>query len=177
MARNPGFDASVVQAYKERCRDSPFGFVAHPEEERTPEYFQVYFTGIYEGREVVYDAAFYTLRLHHESELYSMAEDLTREKFPDFYSDDKSEDTNPPEEVAMYLAGLVLDLEEEESVRVKEHADIDPDADFGVVLDVGLHVAEITDERIAGFIRDFNAGVLKLDPTLYAFQHNDPGDA
>jgi|SRR5690606_17280138 len=170
MDSNPGFDETVVGDYKARCSGNPFGFVLHAGEERTPEYAHVYFTGVYEGREVVYDAVIYTLRLHHESEVYSIVEAQARKKFPDLVM---GEDAEPPEEVAMHMAEIILSLEEDESVRVREHAEPDPDADFGVGLDVGLHVDEITDERIAGFIRDFNRGALKLDPTLYTFQFGD----
>lgn len=172
MESNQGFDSAVVADYKARCVRNPFGFVVHPEEERTPEYVHVYFTGTYEGREVVYDAVLYTLRLHHESEMYGIVEELTKKKFPDAYDD--AEDADPPEEVAMHMAEIILSLEEDESVRVQEHVDLDLEADFGIGLDVGLHVDEITDERIAVFIREFNSGTLKLDPTLYTFQFSDP---
>lgn len=175
METNKGFDSGAVAAYKSQCDSSQYGFIPHPEEERTPEYAHVYFTGIYDGREVVYDTVLYTLRLQHESELYSMAEEMTKEKFPD-YADadtDGAEEGEPSEEVAMYMAEIILGLEEEESVRVQEHAEVDPDAGFGVGLDVGLHVQEITDAGIAKFIRDFKTGNLKLDPTLYTFQFSD----
>lgn len=175
MELNQGFDGNVVAAYKAKC--NPFGFVLHAEEERTPEYAHVYFTGTYEGRDVVYDTVLYTLRLEYETEIYSIVEEMTRKKFPEYTTqvndDAEDEDTEPPEEIAMHMAEIILSLEEDESVRVQEHAELDLAAGFGIGLDVGLHVEEITDERIAGFIRDFNKGDLKLDPTLYTFQFSD----
>jgi len=178
MESNQGFDANVVAAYKEQCSRNPFGFVLHPEEERTPEYAHVYFTGNYQGREVVYDTVLYTLRLEHECEMYSIVEEMTKKKFPGYSMQlsDSAEDTEPPEEVAMHMAEIILSLEEDETVRVKEHAELDLTAGFGIGLDVGLHVEEITDERIATFIRRFNRGDLTLDPTLYTFQFNDADD-
>ncbi|HLT73389.1 MAG TPA: hypothetical protein VKZ75_12090 [Cyclobacteriaceae bacterium] len=175
MASNQGFDSAVVADYQAKCSSNPFGFVLHPEEERTPEYARVYFTGAYEGREVVYDAVLYTLRLHHESEMYSIVEEITRKKFPEysFQDNDNTEGTEPPEEIAMHMAETILSLEEDESVRVQEHVEMDLDSDFGIGVNVGLHVDEITDERIGGFIRDFNKGDLNLDPTLYTFLFSD----
>lgn len=168
---NPGLDARVVADYKAQCENSPYGFVPHPGEERTPEYAHVYFTGPYEGLEVVYDAVFYTLRLHHESEVYNLVEEMAIKKFPEYAErlQDQDDDTEPPEEVSMFMAEAIVDLEEEEAVRVKEHVEVDADADFGIGLDAGLHVEEITDETMAAFIRDFKAGNLKLDPILYSF--------
>lgn len=178
MNSNKGFDDAVVTGYKARCDESQYGFMPHPDEERTPEYAHVYFTGIHDGREVVYDAVFYTLRLHHESEMFSIVEEMAKKKFPDYaeMADDLDEGDAPPEEVSMFMAETIIDLEEDDVVKVREHAEVDTDADFGIGLDVGLHVEEITDERIGRFIRDFNTGSLKLDPTLYSFASEESGD-
>jgi hypothetical protein len=53
---------------------------------------------------------------------------------------------------------------------VQEHVDIDEDAEFGISLDVGLHVETITPKVIDKFIKDFNEDKLQLDDTLYSFQ-------
>ena len=68
------------------------------------------------------------------------------------------------------MAEVILELEEEESVKVKEHVDMDVHADFGIALDIGLHVEKITPAIVENFIRDFNNDSLQLDPTLYSFQ-------
>jgi hypothetical protein len=45
-----------------------------------------------------------------------------------------------------------------------------------VSLDVGLHVERITAVTMEKFVREFNAGALKLDETLYSFQTQDDAD-
>ncbi len=71
------------------------------------------------------------------------------------------------------MAEVIMELEEDETVKVKEHVDMDENAEFGISLDVGLHVEQITDKIIEKFIRDFNEDTLKLDPTLYSYQTED----
>jgi len=77
------------------------------------------------------------------------------------------------EEIGLYMAEVILTLEEEESVKVKEHVDLDSNTDFGISLDVGLHVEKITPKVIEKFIKDFNEDNLRLDDTLYSFQTQD----
>ena len=77
------------------------------------------------------------------------------------------------EEIGLFMAEVIMELEEDETVKVKEHVDMDENAEFGISLDVGLHVEQITDKIIEKFIRDFNEDTLKLDPTLYSYQTED----
>ena len=58
-------------------------------------------------------------------------------------------------------------------MKVQEHVEIDALAEFGVSLDVGLHVEHISPKVIEKFIKDFNEDNLKLDPTMYTFQTQD----
>jgi len=181
MKSNQGFDPEVVLVYKEKCARNGFGFVQHPEEERTPEYAHVYFTAPYENREVIFDTVFYTLRLQHESELLQIAEEMAMEKFPGYRGVEEEEDGDgeedgQPGEIAMFMGEVILSLEEEETVMVQEHADIDPEAEFGVGLDVGLHVEEISDDTISAFIQSYKAKTVRLDPTLYFFRYGDSAD-
>ena len=74
------------------------------------------------------------------------------------------------EEIGLYIAEVIMELEEEEAVKVREHVDLDPNTDFGVALDIGLNVDKITAAEIEKFIRDFNEDTLELDETLYSFQ-------
>ena len=66
-----------------------------------------------------------------------------------------------------------MELEEDESVKVQEHVDLDTNTDFGVALDVGLQREKITNGDIEKFIRDFNEDTLQLDENLYSFQTQD----
>jgi hypothetical protein len=130
---------------------------------------------------VIYDAVIYTLRLQHESELYEIAEHRAAKHFPEYkkitYEEDENgnlETLDPlEEEIGLFMAEVIMELEEDETVKVKEHVDMDENAEFGISLDVGLHVEQITDKIIEKFIRDFNEDTLKLDPTLYSYQTED----
>ena len=68
------------------------------------------------------------------------------------------------------MAEVIMELEEEEAVRVSEHVDMDVHVDFGIALDIGLHIEKITPAIIQKFVTDFNTDSLQLDTTLYSFQ-------
>ena len=181
MIENKGFAPHTLQDFKARMRSSGKDYIMVNEEENTDEYVRFYFIGIYEGREVVYDAAMYTLRLQHESELFEIAEHRAARHFPQYKKISYEEDENGnlatldplEEEIGLYIAEVIMELEEDEAVKVKEHVDMDPNTDFGVALDIGLHVEKITPREIEKFIQDFNEDALDLDQTMYAFQTQD----
>src|SRR5688500_987008 len=180
-ANNKGFDPEVIREYDLKMKAQGLDYVLDEEDENTNEYAHFYFIGKFEGKDVVYDTAIYTLRLHHESELYEIAEHRAAQHFPEYKKITYEEDENGnlatldplEEEIGLYMAEVIMSLEEEEAVKVKEHVDMDANADFGVSLAVGLHVEKITPKIIEKFIKDFNEDTLKLDDTLYSFQTQD----
>ncbi|HMI68171.1 MAG TPA: hypothetical protein VK517_19155 [Cyclobacteriaceae bacterium] len=179
---NKGFDPVVIKEYKARIKSGgkTFSFAAF-DENNNDEYAHFYFIGKYEGRDVVYDAVLYTLRLDHQSELYEVAEHRAAKHFPQFkkitYKEDENGNLQPldelEEEIGLYMAEVIMELEEEDQVKVKEHVEIDPNTDFGIGLDAGLNVEKITPRVIEKFIKDFNEDTLSLDRTLYSFQMED----
>ena len=70
----------------------------------------------------------------------------------------------------------MLELEEEEAVKVKEHIEIETNFGVGVGLEVGLNVDEITEGVIRKFIEEFNTSSLVLDPVLYSFQTEESAE-
>lgn len=178
---NNGYDAKVISSYREKMSLSSQSFLFAEDDETTPEYAHFYFVGKHENREVIYDAVLYTLRLQHESELFEIAEHKAAQHFPGYKKIIYDEDENGnleklddmEEEIGLFMAEVIMELEEEEHVKVKEHVDIDHLVDFGIALDIGLHVPEITPKVIEEFIRNFNENKLHLDDTLYSFQIQD----
>jgi len=176
---NEGFDSEKIKQYQAKMNSD--GFLIVESEDNGEEYMNFMFIGEYKDRKVVYDAVIYTLRLNHHSELYEIAEEQTSERYPEFnsmaYSVDENGDLKElseiEEEIGLFMTELILELEEEGEVKVKEHVDIDASLEFGVGLDIGLNVEEVTEEVIAKFIKDFNSNSLKLDTTLYAFETED----
>lgn len=176
---NEGFDPKIIKEYKSKLNEQ--GFMVVESEDNGDEYVNFIFVGNYKGKEVVYDAVIYTLRLNHHSELYEIAEERTTEKYPEFnsmtYSVDENGDLNKlsekEEEIGLFMTELILELEDEGEVKVQEHVDVDTSLDFGVGLDIGLHVEEVTENVIANFVKDYNADTLKLDETLYAFESEE----
>ena len=71
------------------------------------------------------------------------------------------------------MAEVIMELEEDEAVKVQEHVEIDSNSEFGVSLDVGLHREKITPQVIERFIKDYNEDSLALDKTFYSFQTQD----
>lgn len=176
---NKGFDPAMIAEYRSKMKGSVF--VMDEEDDNSDEYAHFYFIGKFEGRETIYDAVIYTLRLQHESELFEIAEHRAAKHFPEYRKIAYEEDENGnletldslQEEIGLYMAEVIMELEEEEAVKVSEHVDLDSNADFGVSLDVGLHVETVTPAVIEKFIKDFNEDTIKLDDTLYSFQTQD----
>ena len=178
MAKNKGFDSKVIQEYADKIRAAGKRYLISTEDEMTDEMAHFYFIGEYEGKEVIFDAVLYTLRLQHESEVFEIAEQRAAKHFPDYEKITYDEDENGnletlderEEAIGMFMAEVMLELEEEELVKVGEHIEYDTDADFGIGVDVGLNVDEITEATINQFIEDHNSNSLKLHTTLYSFQ-------
>ncbi|MBX2947623.1 MAG: hypothetical protein KF725_17465 [Cyclobacteriaceae bacterium] len=175
---NKGFDPLVIADYKARMEKAGRVFLLDETDDNTDEYAHFYFIGMHEGNEVIFDAVIYTLRLHHESELFELAEHRAARHFPNYkkitYDEDENGNLEPlddqEEEIGLFMAEVIMELEEDGTVKVKEHVDQDVHVDFGIALDIGLHVDKITPKIIDQFICDFNADTLTLDPTLYSFQ-------
>ena len=175
---NNGFNPEHIEAFKEKLKASNSLYLEKNTEDNSDEFVNFNFLGVYEGKEVIYDAAIYTLRLHHSSEIYEIAEHKAAQRFPKFkkikYQEDENGDLQAldslEEEIGLYMAEVMMELEEEEAVKVVEHIEVDPHLDYGIGLDVALNVEKITPEVIKKFIKDYNEDTLKLDKTHYSFQ-------
>lgn len=178
---NPGFDPKEIENVKQAISKSGNSFITVPSEDNNEEYQHFRFVGKYEGEDVVYDAVIYTLRLHHASEVYEMAEHKAAQKFPNFKPIRFQEDENGDlatlddieEEIGLYIAEMIDDLEEDEAVKVMEHIDMDSGCEYGVGLDIGLNIDEVVPSVINKFIKDFNEDTIELDETLFSFQSNE----
>jgi len=174
-------NSEKIKEIKREISESPDHFTMVNSEDNSDEYVNFCFLGMYEGKEVVYDAVMYTLRLHHNSELYEIAEHKAAKRFPEFKKIQYEEDENGDlkilddyeEEVGLFMAETIMDLEEEGAVKVKEHVDVDVHLDYGIGLDVGLNLDAITSKDIAEFVNKYNEDTLKLDETLYSFESED----
>lgn len=178
---NKGFEPEVIKDYKEKLSSSGKKYLVADSEGNSDEYMNFFFIGMFEGKEVIYDAVIYTLKLHYNSELYEIAEHKAAKNFPEFVSIKYEEDENgdleilddKEEEIGLYMAEVIVELEEEGDVKVKEHVELDKNIDFGIGLDVGLNVDEITHDVISRFIKGFNDDSLELDNTYYTFETED----
>lgn len=176
LMKNKGFDKEIIKEYKKKITASGKNFIL--DDENSEEYAHFFFIGTHEGEEVIFDSVLYTLRLQHESELFDVAEQRAAKQFPGYerisYEEDENGDlktlNNQEEEIGLFLAEVMVELQEEDSVKVSEHVDLDLDHEFGIGLDAGLHIEYVTPEIIQRFIVDFNADTLSLDDTLYSFQ-------
>src|SRR5690554_1707943 len=179
--KNEGFSTESIEALKQELRVSGKSYKMIPSEDNSEEFVNFYFIGMHEGREVIYDAALYTLRLHHASEVYELAEHKAAQKFPNFkgihYEEDENGNLKPlsaaEEEIGLYITEMILEMEEEEEVKVQEFIDIDTNHNYGIGLDASLNVDYIDDAVITKFIKEFNEDSIVLDDTLYAFQSED----
>lgn len=181
MYPNQGFNPEVIENLKKELASSRKSYKIVESEDNSDEFVNFYFVGMYEGREVIYDAALYTLRLHHSSEVYDMAEHLAAKKFPNFkgikYEEDENGNLKPltseEEEIGWFMTEIIMEIEEEETVKVQEFVDIDTNHDYGIGLDAAINVEEINDKVISKFVKEFNEDTLVLDDTLYTFQSEE----
>lgn len=181
MTNNQGFDQEEIKKLKEEIVASGRNYVVIESEDNNDEFINFYFIGMFEGKEVIYDAALYTLKMQHNSEIFELAQHKVAQKFPQYKAIDYQEDENGDiaplndldEEIGLYLTEVMDELEEEEAVKVKEHVGIDENIDFGIGVDAGLNVEIITPEIIEKFINDFNEDNLHLDETFYSFQFQE----
>ena len=179
--QNEGFKPEAIQGLKQELTSSGKEFKIIPSEDNSDEFCHFRFIGLYENKEVIYDAALYTLRLHHASELYELAEHKAAQKFPNFkgihYEEDENGNLKPlssdEEEIGWFITEIIMDLEEEEAVKVQEFIDLDTNHEFGIGLDAALNVEYIDEKIIAKFVREFNDDTIRLDDTLYAFQSEE----
>ena len=179
--QNEGFDPDVIESLKQELKSSNKNHKVVQSEENSDEFVNFYFVGMYEGKEVIYDAALYTLRLHHASELYELAEHEAAKKFPNFkgihYEEDENGNLKPlsseEEEIGWFITEIIMEMEEEETVKVQEFVDIDTNHDFGIGLDAALNVEYISEKTVSKFVKDFNEDTLVLDETLFAFQSEE----
>lgn len=179
--QNEGFVPGTIAALKKELEASKKSFKIVLGEDNSEEFVNFYFIGMHEGKEVIYDAALYTLRLHHASEVYELAEHEAAKKFSNFkgihYEEDENGNLKPlsseEEEIGWYMTEIMMDIEEDESVKVQEFVDVDMNHDYGIGLDASFNVDEIDERLITKFIKEFNDDTLKLDDTLYAFQSEE----
>ena len=178
--KNKGYDPAVIAEYKDKIKAAGKNYILDEEDENSDEYVHFYFVGSHDGEEVIFDSVLYTLRIHHESEVFEIAEDKAEKHFPHYKKIKFEEDENgdlellnqQEEEIGLYMAEVIAELEEEDSVKVSEHVDLDLDHEFGIGLDIGLHIESVTHAIIERFIHDFNTDKLSLDESLYSFQMN-----
>ncbi|MEK6781521.1 MAG: hypothetical protein AABY93_07430 [Bacteroidota bacterium] len=168
----------MLEGYKDKIKSTGRSYVLEDADENNSECVHFYFIGKHKHHEVIFDSVMYTLRLHHESELFEIAEHKASQHFPQYkkiaYNEDENGNLKPlddmEEEIGLYMAEIIMELQDEGEVRVKEHVDVDSLLDSGIGLNVGLNVDQITPKVIEKFIRDFNEGLLVLDETLYSFE-------
>ncbi len=179
---NPGFDPKEVQLLKDECKEANQSFMYFEDEDlqepNGEEFAHIHFVGLFKEQEIIYDLVIYTLRLHHGSMVYEMAEQKAIKSYPLYIPlDNRDEDYQPneelDEEVEVLILELIEEIEENEEIKVSEHLEIDEDFEYGVGLDVALNVEEITDEVILKFIEEFKTNTLKLDKTLYSFKSEE----
>ncbi len=179
--QNEGFSPETVANLRKELEETGKSFKIVPSEDNSDEFVNFYFIGKYDGKQVVYDAALYTLRLHYQSELYELAEHEAAKKFPDYHGISYEEDENgnlkplknDEEEVGLFITELIMEMEDEGTVKVQEFVDLDTHHDFGIGLDAALNIESIDDKILDKFVTSFNNDTLKLDDTFYTFESEE----
>jgi exonuclease VII small subunit len=176
--KNPGYEKEEIDLLKAECVEEGLSFVMVEDEdfgedfEDEDQYVHFQFVGMHEGQEVIYDTILSTLSMHHSALLYEAAEEKVMKIYKDFVPYElRKPNHKPNEEAEQMIEELIEEMEDEETIKVAEFVNKELDFEYGIGLEVGLNLEEITIEDIESFIADFNAGTLKLDKTLYSFKN------
>lgn len=177
---NPGFDKKEIEQLRKECEEEGQNYVLVLDEielSDSGEYYQFQFIGTHEGKEVIYDAAIFTLELHYNGMLLEEAEKRVAAIHPNFIPIEEREDGYVPNPVADELIEeFIMEMEEDEDMQVSEFINLDLDFDFGIGLEVAVNAELITTEDIGRFVEDFNAGNFKLDNNRYSFKQDLGGE-
>lgn len=175
--KNEGFDPQEIAELKAECKQEGQSYVIVEDEDGmndSGEFAHFQFVGKHDGEEVIYDAVMGTLRLNHSSLVFEEAENRMKKSYPGYVEVDKRKPNfKANEDMELMLEEIIEELEEEEVIQVAEFVEIDEDFEYGIGLDIALNVEEIDDKVITKFVNEFNAGTLKLDPTLYSFMSEE----
>lgn len=179
---NEGYKPEEIQRIKDEAGGNGTNFVYNEDEINNDQIAHFYFSGTYEGKEVVFDAVMYTLRLAYNAALHEIAEEEAAKQFPDF----KPMEIDPekvneegelvveyPEEIEEFMAQVMFEIAEEDAIKVQEKLDLEPDFDYGVGLEVALNQDEITADVIEDFVARYREGRFVPDPTLFSFPDDD----
>lgn len=147
------------------------------------EYARVLFSRVTGNEIKYYDLFVMTLRLHYEEELHLQAEEAARQVFPDFDTLVGSEGEPTPaeadrlEEISLFLAEKVEELEGEGEIKVREFMDRREIAPDVFEIEIALHVPVITQAVIDSVTAALQNDRVNLDPTLYSFQVEEGGNS
>lgn len=177
MQHNPGYDPTEIQKLREECKAENQNFVLVEDELEladSGEYLQFQFIGKYEGNEVIFDTALFTLELHYQSQLMELAEQKVAKMHKGFVPlDERKPGYKAKPEIDELVQEFMEEIEEEDALKVSEFIEIDTDFEFGIGLEVALNVEEINSQVIEKFIKEFNSGTFQPGTDLYSFKQED----
>lgn len=171
--KNEGFDPQEIAELKAECAQEGQNYVIVEDEDGmndSGEFAHFQFVGKHNGEEVIFDAVMSTLRLNHSSLVFEEAEIRMKKSYPNYVEVERRKaNYKVNEDMELMLEEIIEELEEEETIQVAEFIEVDEDFEYGIGLDIALNVEEIDEKVITDFVNSFNAGTIKLDPTLYSF--------
>ena len=171
---NPGFDIKEIEQLKKECSEEGQNYVLVLDDielSDSGEYYQFQFVGKHEDKEVVYDAAIFTLELHYNGVLLEEAEKRVAAIHKDFLPiEERENDYIPNIKADELIEEFIMEMEEDEDMKVSEFIKKDPDFEFGIGLEVAVNAELITQEDIGRFVDDFNAGTFELNSNRFSFK-------
>ena len=163
---NTGFSQEEIDSINTLAKQTGQSFIYQEEAERSEDFASIFFTGIYKGKKVVFDAFVYTLEMEFVSNIYDAAKDAVIEEHPEFADEDFDEGEGKHTDL---MEDFATELAKDEDFQVCEYIDFDEDVTYGVSMDICLNVPEITTEVIEDFVSRYQQGTYEADKTFYAF--------
>jgi len=161
-----GFTAEEIERVKKMSAKNGQPFEVIDLASETKDWCNFRFVGKYQGKEIVFDAFFYTLEMEFFTNVFEDAQKEVVKLYPQYTGADFDlEDGKHIELMDEYAESFVQDSDYE----VQEFIQFDEDNDYSVSIDICLNLPEINEQEIARFVEKFNADQLKLDKTYYSF--------
>lgn len=167
---NKGFQKEEIERIDQLAAQHGQSFIFQEGVERSDEFASIFFTGIYKGKKVVFDAFVYTLEMEFISNIYDAAKDAVIEEYPEYEGEDFDEGTGKHMEL---MEEYAAELARDEDFQVCEYIDFDEEVTYGISMDICLNVPEITTEVVENFAKAYQTGTYESDKTFYAFDWED----
>ncbi|OHX67774.1 hypothetical protein [Flammeovirga pacifica] len=160
--------SKLLNNVKSACQAAGKSFIYSSPEENDDSQVQFQFISTKGGEEKLMDAFLYTLEMEYVMKLHEEAVQHVINENPKFADADFDTMDGPHMDA---VDEAIVTLSKDDTYDVGEFVEERPEDEEGngTPIDICLHVAEVTDEVVEKFVKEYNDGSLKIDETVRSF--------